>query len=97
MKLHIIMLYAALFVPTVIAQAPSPKPVVQEPTTAPQLTATEKLAIATVKQEFSQSWSDLKALSTDIAREHPGYHLNSDTGVIEKDAPPPQPAPTVKK
>jgi hypothetical protein len=74
-------------------QAPT-TPTSKVETTAP--TSTEQFAIGAVRSEFQKAWSDLRAISDDIAKNHPGYHFNSDTGLIEKNPEVVAPLPVKK-
>ena len=68
---------------TLQAQAPVTKPVVES--TSPS--ASERLAIQTIRSEFSQAWKDLADFANEVSTSHPGYHFNPDSGQIEKNPP----------
>ena len=76
----------ALLVLAVALQAPEAPATPKVETVAP--TSTESFAINAVRNEFKQAWYDLHAIADDIAKNHPGYHFNSDTGLIEKNPEP---------
>lgn len=62
-----------------------------------QLTMTEQIAIRSV-MEKNQHIRDLQkeanelyfAIASDVAKAHPGYHLDPNTAQLEKDVPPAQ-------
>jgi hypothetical protein len=65
----------------------------QAPAVSPQLSNTEKIAIAHVQEEFDiankalvKARQDLQSLKDDFAIEHPGWHFDEVKGVVRDDA-----------
>lgn len=89
----ILMLFV-LVPPMILAQTPktSQKDLPRQEEQSPQLTSTEIIAFNAVKQLVDQANSELRAMQTDIAKEHPGFYLDPQTGKIEK-LPTPKPEP----
>jgi hypothetical protein len=68
---------------------------------APKLKATYQIALDRIREVNRQindaqktlddlqqaRLSEVRAIEADITKEYPGYHLNEDTGLLEKDAP----------
>lgn len=80
----------------VLAQAPQP---VQSPT----LSMTEKVALQSISEKMKAVQEQTKAVrdalaqvEVDIAKAHPGFHLNEANGELEKDAGIKPIAPTTK-
>lgn len=73
----------------IVAQAPpaQPNPVQTVPVETVPPTKTELLALSAVREELSKAIGDVNEVAQDIAKNHPGYHLNVNTAQIEKDAP----------
>jgi len=72
---------------TISASAQTAKP-------APVLSSTEKIALAAIQKEFQrinaenqQAIAALKSVETDVAKEHPGWHLSERTFDLEADLP----------
>lgn len=66
----------------------------------PVLTSTEKIALHSVDAQFTQVKQQLAAIEEDIAREHPGFHLdpvNPLSGQLIRDTPPASKAAPAKK
>lgn len=59
---------------TAFAQSPTP------PTTAPQLTHTEQIALQTLVQQFQEQ---VELINRDIKVAHPGYELDKRTLQLE--------------
>lgn len=61
----------------------------------PELTATESVAVQSLAEKLDAAKKTLNNLSqathlveAEIAKAHPGYHLDEMTGTLAKDAPP---------
>src|ERR1700744_1177703 len=66
------------------------KPVVEA---VPQLSVTETTAIGAILQQYQNIQGQFQAVAADIARTHPGYHLDVSGGPkLVKDAAPAPPA-----
>jgi type VI protein secretion system component VasF len=77
-----------------------PKPVPAPANPVPALTSTEQLALASLVKQMTdlnneekqaqqtrqQVVQAMRAVQSDIAKEHPGYHLDPDSLSIQKDA-----------
>jgi hypothetical protein len=70
----------ALFSATAFAQTTPVTPDTEK------LTSSEELALKYVGQEFNQAQQDLARLGSDVAKAHPGYTLNPNTGTLVKEA-----------
>lgn len=75
-----------------LAQAPSPPPPATTP--AAQLTMTEKVALQSISDKLKVVQEQMKAVrealvevETEIAKNHPGYHLSEATGGLESNLP----------
>jgi hypothetical protein len=76
-----------LMIGVAVAQAIDSVPAV------PDLSFSERAGLQKVASEFSQAQADLKALSIDIAKNHPGYILGPNGTLVEsKPATAPIPA-----
>lgn len=86
-------LAAALFqAPTTPDKPPAPK--------AEELTSLEKAGLSNILREYQQVLQELSQANIDIAKSHPGYHLDPKaplTGVLVKDSPKPATPPKETK
>lgn len=94
------------------AQAPAtpPPPATQPPpATVPQLSETAKIALVTISKEYAdasqlkqQADQHLQQVLQDVAKDHPGYHLDLQNMTVVRDVPPdttvakPEPKPAPK-
>lgn len=69
-------------------------PVVPPASTAPQLSITEKVALQSISDKMKSVQEQMKAVrealvevETEIAKNHPGYHLSETTGGLESNLP----------
>lgn len=67
--------------------APSTPPAVAAPTSAPSLTPLEASGIHAIFQAINTDLQTLHEAETEIAKNHPGYHLDEASGSLVKDAP----------
>lgn len=70
------------------------------PTPDPQLSATEVVAVQSLSEKLDAAKKTLNNLSqvthlveAEIAKQHPGCHLDENTGSLAKDAPAPKDKP----
>jgi len=78
------------------AQTAAPK---DPPKPKEELTSLEKAGLGTILKEYQQVLQDLSQANIDIAKSHPGYHLDSKaplSGVLVKDEPKVEPKAEVK-
>lgn len=95
-KLLIILVLASM--PAFAQQAP-------KPSVAPQLNATERIALQScekAKQDLQKQWQEItqqeQQILTEFNANHPGYHLNPQTLAVETNQPKTiQPALPAKK
>lgn len=70
------------------AQTAPPK---EAPKPTEQLTALEKAGLSTILKEYQQVLQELSQANIDVAKNHPGYHLDPKaplSGVLVKDEAP---------
>lgn len=80
--------------PTLPANAPKAAPVPPAGNPA-AMSSTEAIAVQATMQQLDQAVQQLRAIEADMARAHPGFHLNERTGSLDKnEAPPTIPDPT---
>lgn len=78
-------------------QAVTPAPAKVEE--APKLSTTEVVAIGAINEKLQANAKEranyiqvVRSIEDEIAKEHPGYHFDENTGQIAKDAAPEKPA-----
>lgn len=77
----------------------------QSPKPAPVLSTADKIAIQSLEKnkqdaqtQFNQAQQAEMTIVREFAQQHPGYHVNASTFVVEADAKPAEkPASAVKK
>ena len=82
--------------------AQTAKPTTPAPTApkAEEVTPLEKSGLQTIAREYQQILQELSQANIDVAKNHPGYHLdpkNPLSGVLVKDEPKTEAKPAEKK
>jgi len=75
-----------LLLAAALLQAPAPTPKPAEP----ELSSLEKQGLISILKEYQQVMQELSSANIDIAKAHPGYHLdpqNPFNGKLVKDMP----------
>ncbi len=93
-KIFVLLMFLGIMLLSAFAQQPpAPKPL-------PQLSTAERIALQSCqqsKQTAQKQWQDAsqqeQTVLSEFATEHPGFHVNATTFIVEADQPKP-PAPT---